>query len=123
MNALKENKNLPVILLVVITVTFAFIIYSLFFRPDPNAGLAEGGLFSEPGEFGETDGGPGVMSGADVDLIIMLGQLSDISLENRLESKPGFAELSDRSVSIETREPGRDNPFAPYAGKPVLSSQ
>lgn len=106
-----------------IVVSAAVIAYILFFKPDPNAGLAEGGFVAVPGQFDTfgTEAG-GFSLGVSGDIIIMLNQLSNISLESEIGSNPAFSGLIDSSVDVEERDAGRENPFAPYEGKPIQSA-
>lgn len=125
MEGLTDKKNILIILIVVIILSAVVVLYYLFLKPEPGIGLAETGFVANPSEF-DALGIPEVGSMPDVgmtgDLMFMLSQLESITLENKLEGHPGFSGLLDHTVNIEPRDAGRENPFDPYVGRPVFSS-
>jgi hypothetical protein len=99
MSILGKYQN---IIMAGVIVVVAFVAYSYFFT-----GKEEAVLVQE---------GPSVQSDIDKDLIALLFELKQITLDDSIFSNKSFQSLEDFSKELVTEPIGRNNPFAPITG-------
>lgn len=116
-NSADKQNILTIIITVVLTIGGA-LVYIFFFQDNPNNHLLGDGLTAQDGITGDefdvfgTAAGDAGFSSAGNRLFSILNEIQSLELKNTFESDSPIFLLEDRTVHIESRDPGRDNPFS-----------